>query len=88
MAVALIATSITREHNSPTDKSVGSAGYLFTYFTKNGEDGLHLAASINTYRWQSVVRAPDHWQAKTNARPRRSIRARRNLPPGTDTGLK
>jgi hypothetical protein len=23
--------------------------YLFTYFTKNGEDGLHLAASTDGY---------------------------------------
>lgn len=28
--------------------------YLFTYFTKNGEDGLHLAASNDGYNWQSM----------------------------------
>ena len=27
------------------------ADYLFTYFTKNGEDGLHLAASADGYGW-------------------------------------
>lgn len=28
--------------------------YIFTYFTKNGEDGLHLAASKDGYRWEKV----------------------------------
>lgn len=28
--------------------------YLFTYFTKNGEDGLHLAASADGYHWDKL----------------------------------
>jgi len=28
--------------------------YLFTYFTKNGEDGLHLAWSRDGYRWEAL----------------------------------
>lgn len=36
--------------------------YLFTYFTKNGEDGLHLAASLDGYHWKKVARAPNHWR--------------------------
>lgn len=28
--------------------------YLFTYFTKNGEDGLHLAVSTDGYRWERL----------------------------------
>lgn len=28
--------------------------YLFTYFTRNGEDGLHLAWSADGYKWQPV----------------------------------
>ena len=28
--------------------------YLFAYFTKNGEDGLHLAASQDGYRWDKL----------------------------------
>lgn len=36
-------------------------GYLFTYFTKNGEDGLHLAASTDGYNWQKIERADDFW---------------------------
>jgi hypothetical protein len=28
--------------------------YLFAYFTKNGEDGLHLAASSDGYRWDKL----------------------------------
>ena len=30
------------------------ADYLFTYFTKNGEDGLHLAASTDGYKWDRL----------------------------------
>ena len=29
-------------------------GYLFTYFTGNGEDGLHLAASDDGYHWDKL----------------------------------
>ncbi|MFP5390809.1 MAG: glycoside hydrolase family 43 protein [Gammaproteobacteria bacterium] len=28
--------------------------YLFAYFTKNGEDGLHLAISMDGYRWEKL----------------------------------
>jgi hypothetical protein len=28
--------------------------YLFTYFTRNGEDGLHLAASADGYNWEKL----------------------------------
>jgi len=28
--------------------------YLFTYFTKNGQDGLHLAWSRDGYRWKAL----------------------------------
>ncbi len=28
--------------------------YLFTYFTRNGEDGLHLAWSEDGYKWQAL----------------------------------
>lgn len=30
------------------------ADYLFTYFTKNGEDGLHLASSVDGYKWEKL----------------------------------
>ncbi len=29
-------------------------GYLFVYFTGNGQDGLHLAASDDGYRWEKL----------------------------------
>ena len=32
-----------------------AGGYVFTYFTKNGEDGLHLAWSADGYRWEKVA---------------------------------
>lgn len=28
--------------------------YLFTYFTRNGEDGLHLAWSEDGYKWEAL----------------------------------
>ena len=34
-----------------------TGGYVFTYFTKNGEDGLHLAWSADGYRWEKVAEA-------------------------------
>lgn len=30
------------------------SAYLFTYFTKNGEDGLHLAWSTDGYKWDKL----------------------------------
>lgn len=30
------------------------ADYLFTYFTKNGQDGLHLACSTDGYHWKAL----------------------------------
>lgn len=39
-----------------------STGYLFTYFTKNGEDGLHLAVSGDGYTWRKVKRSDNHWR--------------------------
>ena len=34
--------------------SSARADYLFTYFTDNGQDGLHLAVSADGYRWDKV----------------------------------
>lgn len=34
------------------DRTSERVAYLFTYFTKNGEDGLHLAWSADGYRWE------------------------------------
>lgn len=34
--------------------SAARADYLFTYFTKNGEDGLHLAVSTDGYKWEKL----------------------------------
>jgi hypothetical protein len=31
-----------------------ATAYLFTYFTKNGEDGLHLAWSTDGYKWEKL----------------------------------
>lgn len=38
------------------------AEFLFTYFTKNGEDGLHLAASKDGYVWERLNDGKSHLQ--------------------------
>ncbi|WP_426104536.1 GDSL-type esterase/lipase family protein [Massilia sp. TSP1-1-2] len=38
--------------------------YLFTYFTNNGEDGLHLAASSDGYRWDKLNGGKSYLQPK------------------------
>src|SRR5215207_10009824 len=40
------------------------ADYLFTYFTKNGEDGLHLAASTDGYEWQRLNNGKSYLAAR------------------------
>ncbi len=42
------------ENHVQTGSPAGPQGYVFTYFTKNGEDGLHLAVSDDGYRWDKV----------------------------------
>jgi len=34
--------------------AAGPDAYLFTYFTRNGEDGLHLAWSHDGYKWEAL----------------------------------
>src|SRR4051812_13422091 len=31
-----------------------SSAYVFAYFTKNGEDGLHLATSRDGFTWEAL----------------------------------
>jgi len=35
-------------------RAAGDEAYLFAYFTKNGQDGLHLAWSADGYRWEKL----------------------------------
>lgn len=51
------AASAPPKNNAPSEMA-----YLFTYFTHNGEDGLHLAASVDGYHWQKLPRAKNHWR--------------------------
>lgn len=37
-----------------SNAAASAPGYLFTYFTKNGEDGLHLAWSADGYKWEKL----------------------------------
>lgn len=41
---------------SCTVAAAAHADYLFTYFTGNGEDGLHLAVSTDGYHWDKLNR--------------------------------
>jgi len=52
VALALLGGGIlgmAEEGNSPAENA-----YLFTYFTKNGEDGLHLAWSSDGNKWEAL----------------------------------
>jgi len=44
----LLAACATRAPMPPAE------AYVFAYFTKNGEDGLHLAASTDGYHWDKL----------------------------------
>jgi hypothetical protein len=39
---------------SNASSSESNTCYLFSYFVRNGEDGLHLARSSDGYRWQAL----------------------------------
>lgn len=56
-----IAAFLVASCASNSDKTESRNGYIFTYFTKNGEDGLHLAASTDGYNWQKIERPADFW---------------------------
>lgn len=53
---------LTNKNSLRTDDSQTESGFIFTYFTKSGEDGLHLATSTDGFNWRKVLRADDHWQ--------------------------
>ncbi|HUJ42756.1 MAG TPA: glycoside hydrolase family 43 protein [Opitutaceae bacterium] len=46
LAATLALAGVARAGHAPC--------YLFTYFTKNGEDGLHLAWSRDGYKWEAL----------------------------------
>jgi len=48
---ALLAACAT---GAPVPAPAPADVYVFAYFTKNGEDGLHLAASSDGYRWDKL----------------------------------
>jgi lysophospholipase L1-like esterase len=42
------------EANAGAEANSSANAYIFAYFTRNGEDGLHLAASADGYRWDKL----------------------------------
>mgnify|MGYP000392137258 CR=1 FL=1 len=48
----LLAAPAGAEDRTPAGEPV--AGYVFTYFTGNGEDGLHLATSADGLAWEAA----------------------------------
>jgi hypothetical protein len=55
-AIALCAALLAGCAGPATRQSAPSAAdaYVFAYFIKNGEDGLHLAASTDGYHWERL----------------------------------
>ena len=56
LALALALTSVPNLVSAEEARATAPDGtcYLFTYFTKNGEDGLHLAWSRDGYKWEAL----------------------------------
>lgn len=54
--------SSDRKNPASSLATADRSGYLFTYFVKNGEDGLHLAASIDGFQWKKIPRHENHWR--------------------------
>ena len=52
LAVAMILLSGGMIVTAQSDNEV----YLFSYFKDNGQDGLHLAYSLDGYTWKSLKR--------------------------------
>lgn len=50
VVLALVVTVITTFAQKADEKSV----YMFSYFKNNGQDGLHLAYSLDGYKWQAL----------------------------------
>ncbi|WP_229223618.1 GDSL-type esterase/lipase family protein [Duganella sp. sic0402] len=46
--------NFTHQRPLGDEQNAAAQGYLFTYFIGNGEDGLHLAASDDGYRWEKL----------------------------------
>ena len=51
---AVLAALLLSACASPVAPVAKAEAYLFTYFVKNGEDGLHLAASSDGYTWEKL----------------------------------
>jgi signal transduction histidine kinase len=47
---------------NPPDAALPEKCYLFSYFTGSGNDGLHLAYSLNGYRWEPVNHGGSIWK--------------------------
>ncbi|MET0357723.1 MAG: glycoside hydrolase family 43 protein [Cellvibrio sp.] len=54
IAGVLLLQGCASNANKSTDNSKKSKAYLFAYFVKNGEDGLHYAGSMDGYHWQKL----------------------------------
>nr|WP_324259556.1 glycoside hydrolase family 43 protein [Cellvibrio fontiphilus] len=54
--------SSDRKNPASSLATADRSGYLFTYFVKNGQDGLHLAASIDGFQWKKIPRHENHWR--------------------------
>lgn len=63
LGVLLITACVAGKPKKTDLEAADPTAFLFTYFTKNGEDGLHLAASIDGYRWHKVPRTKDYWKS-------------------------
>jgi hypothetical protein len=77
---------------SATPTALPATAYLFTYFTKNGEDGLpprveRRRLHLGEVKPRGKLPAAAGRAFETDARSLRHPRTRRHLPPGMDRGM-
>lgn len=54
MGAALLLSTVPAVAQNETVKPAPQTCYLFSYFVGNGEDGLHIAASYDGYKWEAL----------------------------------
>jgi hypothetical protein len=54
LLLGLATLGVASCHRAPSRQATESEAFLFSYFTRNGEDGLHLAYSADGTTWKPL----------------------------------
>jgi len=58
LLLAILSSALFMRAQPAQDAALPETCYLFSYFTQNGQDGLHLAWSADGYTWKDLPGAP------------------------------